>query len=367
MEGNELDENSCLKCKQKCDEDFYNCDSCLKKLHKKCSNVTSSEARCIPLQKRVLLLICEDCKQLIARLPYMLKIMEVMKKDIESLKSSVQCSVHRENYAAVVRSKAINPASKAQEILPTLILKPKTSQKGEASKTEIKKSINPSALSIGIRNMTETKQGNIVIKCETKQDLEKFKMEAANKLSGKYEFESPKKILPRIKIIGYTGNKSLETIEESIRKQNRWIDTTDYMKVTYLRRFNNKNSTTIYAECSGNLYSKMLNYGKVYIDWERLPVYEDINVLKCYNCQGFNHKSDKCKKDKVCWKCGACGEEHSVAECQGENKKCINCITANSQYKLNYATDHGVRDSDCPSLKYFVDRLRSKIDYSTQN
>lgn len=365
MEGNEPEVNSCIKCKEKCDDDYYTCDSCLERIHKKCSNVTSSEARCIPLQKRVLLLICEDCKQLIARLPHMLKIMEDMKKDIESLKSSVQCSIQGKNFATIVKTQPINAANKVKETLPTLILKPKTSQKGEASKAEIKKSINPSALSIGIRNMTETKQGNIVIKCETKQDMDKFKVEAANKLSGKYDFESPKKINPRVKIIGYTGNKSLETLEESIRAQNRWIDTTDYLKVTYLRKFNNKNYTTIYAECSGSLYSKMLDCGKVHIGWERLPVYEDIKVLRCYNCQGFNHKSDKCNGDKVCWKCGSSDEEHNAAECQREDKKCNNCITANKQYKLNHAIDHGVSDSDCPSLKYFIDRLRSKIDYST--
>lgn len=89
MDGNELDQNTCIKCKQTCDEDFYKCDSCLKKIHKECSNLSSSEARCMPLQKRVLLFICEECRKFIARMPYIVKLIEDMKKDIEALKKRI--------------------------------------------------------------------------------------------------------------------------------------------------------------------------------------------------------------------------------------------------------------------------------------
>ncbi|CAH1957456.1 unnamed protein product [Acanthoscelides obtectus] len=72
MEGNEPEAEVCIKCKTEFhgDNGYYKCDLCFGSVHKDCVNLTSSEVRCMPLQKRVLLLICDECKQLIARMPY---------------------------------------------------------------------------------------------------------------------------------------------------------------------------------------------------------------------------------------------------------------------------------------------------------
>lgn len=70
MDGNENDKN-CFECKSEVNDDhFYRCDSCLRKIHKTCVNLTTSEVRCMPLQKHLLLFICDDCRKLLARMPY---------------------------------------------------------------------------------------------------------------------------------------------------------------------------------------------------------------------------------------------------------------------------------------------------------
>lgn len=358
MEGNELDDN-CLKCEKICEEDqYFKCDSCLRKVHKLCINISTSETRCMPLQKRVLLFLCGGCKQLVARMPYMIKMMEEIKKDIELLKGSTT----RGSYAAAVQvpNRTVTIANSVKT-LPTLIIKPKLPQGSGASMRDIQKSINPANLNVGIRNIRETKQGGIVVKCDTKQELERFKNEVLNKFNGKYETELPKKMLPKVKIIGYTGNESIECIEETIRKQNNWIDAKQHFKVTYVRK-QNKLNNVIYAECSGSLYFKMMEYKRLYINYERLPVYEDVGLSRCYGCQGFYHKSNKCTKTQHC---GSCGEEdHITAECKNQNKKCINCSVANTQYKMQYDVHHAALDPICPSLKYHMELVRSKIDYN---
>ncbi|CAG9766012.1 unnamed protein product [Ceutorhynchus assimilis] len=229
----------------------------------------------MPLQKRVLLLICEECKTFIARMPHMIKLMEEMKRDIEAIKSDMKTSLPNKSYATIIQN---SPKIKERTSLPTVVIKPKVAQNTQKSKKDIQDSINPAELKLGIRILKETRQGNIVVTCETEQDMKLFREEAEKKLNKNYKVELPKKNLPKLKIAGYSGDESIENLEEMIRKQNKWINTSVHLKVTYVRRIKNETKnkpiSTIYAETSGNLLERMLTYGKVYVDWQRLPVYE---------------------------------------------------------------------------------------------
>lgn len=230
------------------------------------------------------------------------------------------------------------------------------------TKQEIQAAINPTKLNLGIRNFKETKQGTIVVKCDTKEDLIKFKQEAGIKLKDKYTIQEPIKTLPKIKIPGYTRKAEDNTnlLEEKIRRQNRWINEADILKITYVREGQN-GTGVIYAECSGSLYIRMMKQTKIYIDWERLPVYDNIAVSRCYQCQGFNHKSNRCAKHQIC---GNCAGNHPTKECNNRIKKCINCIEANKKYKLELGTQHTALDPDCPSLKYHKEQIRYKTDFN---
>ncbi|CAH1974414.1 unnamed protein product [Acanthoscelides obtectus] len=178
MEGNEPEAEVCIKCKTEfhIDSGYYKCDSCFGSVYKDCVNLTSSEVRCMPLQKRVLLLICDECKQLIARMPYMVKMMEEIKRELADLKANYR----KDTYANV----------------------PKSQQNIGKNKEEVQRLINPCEINVGIRNIKETKKVNIVLKCDTEQELERLKKSAESKLKG------------------YVGNKEIEELEESTRKQN---------------------------------------------------------------------------------------------------------------------------------------------------
>lgn len=106
---------------------------------------------------------------------------------------------------------------------------------------------------------------------------------------------------------------------------------------------------------------KSLTKKKLYIGWERCPVYEDISVPQCYNCCGYYHKNTNCNNKTVC---GYCGGEHNKKECQKQVKKCNNCENANKKYKTDYAINHEADSKDCPSYKYHLQILKNKIDYS---
>ncbi|CAH1957455.1 unnamed protein product [Acanthoscelides obtectus] len=198
MEGNEPEAEVCIKCKTEFhgDNGYYKCDLCFGSVHKDCVNLTSSEVRCMPLQKRVLLLICDECKQLIARMPYMVKMMEEIKRESPDLKANYR----KDTYANVLKNTTSAPDSINKPSLPTITIRPKSQQNIGKNKEEL---INPCEINVGIKNINEPKKGNIVLKCDTEQELERLKKSAESKLKGKYEVNLPKKMLPKIKIVGY--------------------------------------------------------------------------------------------------------------------------------------------------------------------
>lgn len=90
------------------------------------------------------------------------------------------------------------------------------------SKQNVQTRVNPANLNI--RNLKVTNQGNVVVKCDTKQDMERFRKEAEEKLNSKYEIHQPKKISPKIQITGYSGDEPMERLEMKTRNPNNWID-----------------------------------------------------------------------------------------------------------------------------------------------
>lgn len=135
MEANEPNNNTCVKCKQACTEECYKCDSCLNRIHKACTNITASEAKCMPLQKRILMLICEDCKLFIARMPFMMKILEELKMDMEAVKTSME----RNTYAG---------AHERIERLERRILENKKEKSPRPKHSNIPRDKRPSALTV---------------------------------------------------------------------------------------------------------------------------------------------------------------------------------------------------------------------------
>ena len=45
-------------------------------------------------------------------------------------------------------------------------------------------------------------------------------------------------------------------------------------------------------------------------------------IKQCFNCQGYGHKGDVCRKKP---KCGKCAQEHETKQCKSESIQCANC------------------------------------------
>ncbi|XP_055523060.1 uncharacterized protein LOC129717229 [Wyeomyia smithii] len=58
---------------------------------------------------------------------------------------------------------------------------------------------------------------------------------------------------------------------------------------------------------------------RVYVDWNRCWVQEDVNVNRCYNCSAYGHKASTCDKPPCCPKCAG---DHKANECEADFEKC---------------------------------------------
>ena len=367
MDGNE---NNCPNCKQTIsgDEQIYKCDLCIRGIHKACANLSASEIKCMPLQKRLLILLCNDCKMMLGKTPLMLQLLEEMRSEVNGLKNQVKelkleiTSARNSGkaYSDVLRSNNENLQTEHKFQSPSLIIKPKNKQGSEKTKKDLTNNIQPNILNIGIKQIRETKQGCIVIKCREKSDIDKLKHAAEGCLSHNYDVEVPKLNLPKMKIIGYCGQQKESELEATIRQQNLWIDKSDKFSITYIKRAKNKDVSTVFFECSPKLYWKMINQKKVFIGWQRCSVYENLSISRCFKCQDYFHKSTDCNNAITC---GYCAGSHDGSECAQQVKKCKNCMNANGRFKLTNDTNHTAFDLECPTTKYHVNVIRSKIDY----
>lgn len=367
MVGNERVEN-CTKCKQTFgNEQTYMCDLCAAKIHKNCACLSPSEVRCMPLQKRVLALLCIKCKEYLSRTPEMTNIMNEMKNELIKLKHEVnelrkEINENKTQQIATycdIAKKEKKTENKPSQV-PMLIMKSKTGLDSGKTLQLIQEKINPNELQIGVKNVNSTKNGNVIVKCATKEEITILRKAVESKLGNTIDANIPKLKKPRVKIVGYIGEETQENIEDQIRQQNKWIQQEDKFSVTYIKKPEQKKYSTIFVECSPETYWKLKDSGVVCIGWNRCAVYEDIPFTRCFRCQGYNHKSSACTNETIC---GTCAGQHETKTCKSNYSKCFNCNSANEKYHLKNNVEHTAMDTNCPSTKYFLEKIKKRIDY----
>lgn len=360
-------------------KEIFNCDGCKILICKSCGKLTSSEVRVLQMSTRVMKFNCTKCMknetfsllhkiietkdELIqskeATIVSKEMIIDMLQKDLEALKNSKQIPTMSYTPLKTYASTLSNSQKLPQTNLPSIIIKPKKEQSSNTTRADVHNTIKPSELKIAVQNMRPTKNGGIVIKCPTRNDIEVLQKEANNKLNRNYEIEVTKMRKPRIKIAAFNLDLDESEIEKCIKEQNQIFAKEDELKITYIKKRKDRDSI-IYGECTAGLFHKLMSIKKVFIKWQRFPVYEDISFNRCFKCQEFYHKITECQRKVVC---PYCSEEHEYKMCPKSQIKCNNCTIANEKYNTNHDTNHEAADPVCPSYKYHLQILRSKINY----
>lgn len=367
----------CETCNTK-QKTVYQCDKCNRLLCRACANLSASEVKvlelkgdrtlkfecpvCLKFDTHMLLKnIIDDKEKIIASKD---EIILLLKQKIEDLNTKQKLNPL---FSDILKNPKTNETNNISKSALHVIIKPKNKQNTDKIKSDLFKHIKPAELKICINGTRNTKNGSLLVKCSNKSDIESLKREIEKKFDTDYEIQVPKMRNPCFKIIGYTAitedDLNYDLIESNIREQNHFIQSDDELRVTYVKHRNKNDRTyTIYGECTSALFHKFMAMKKIFINWERYPIYEHMSIQKCFKCQEFYHKSDTCPNEQ---KCEYCAGNHLIKDCPKTQKKCSNCVQANSKYNLKYDVNHKATDGKCPAYMYLVNILRSKIDYGT--
>lgn len=318
---------------------------------------------------KILIWMCPSCKKQLKVLMEMETCGGKMKnlcdkfasigEKFNTISESMGKSLSKPTYSQVTncgkQSSVVKPPN-----LPNLIIKPKNKQDQQKSKQDIQR-IKPLEIGVRINSRKELSNGKILLKFPTECDMEVMRDTAAKVLGKEYEIIQTTLKNPQIKIPGFLVDYSEKDIESMIKKQNPFI-AEEYFKVTYIRSFKTRKDKTVYAECSPKLFHLFMERRKIYMGWERFPVYENISVLKCFRCQQYNHKFSDCLNKPVCCNCAG---EHETRDCTSQNQepKCNNCDLANKKFSTTHDIHHKANDENCPTYRYRMETARSRINY----
>lgn len=358
-------ETKCKECKRTIRENdkAIKCDGrCESWHHAKCVRICDASYKKISDLGGLVLWLCEDDRLELKNKEFRLttdkKMDDIQEKlnSIEKIIESIKPAESATKYADVL---TINKRVPKISNIPTISIKPKKTQSSQTTKMHLKARINPADANVSIRSIQDIKNGAVLLKLNSQSDSDKMKTLLTNEISDEYEIRVMTRRKPKIKIIGADKSYDSKELKEALIKQNHWIDMADVMDVKYAKQEKNK-KWTLYVEVNGKTYEKCMERKFINIGWDTSNIYEDFSILRCYNCNGFGHKSDNCNRHT---NCGYCAGDHTSQNCKEEFATCVNCSHANAKYKENNDTNHHPYSSKCKILQKKIKNVQENTNY----
>lgn len=242
-----------------------------------------------------------------------------------------------------------------------VLIKPRTEQESNVTKEEIRQAIKPSDLGVSIARVANTKQGGVVLTCESRNETEKIRGETVARLGHKYDVKVPLLKKPKIKIVGLDEEYDEEKLRYAILNQNKFVPRNAELKLIVCKKMRIKWFAIV--ECDAETYRCIIDNGALCVEFNACSVYEHVEVRRCYNCFGFFHSSKYCTKPRVCLKCGGSG--HLAKDCVREevDRVCPNCVDANEKFGLGLDVKHSSFHPTCPILNRNISNQKKSVDY----
>ena len=278
-----------------------------------------------------------------------------VKQELENLKKMIQGTVCGSKEGS---QRSYSEAVKEKKKENVIIVKPKMQQESEATKKLIKEKVDIKSMAMGITKLRKGSKGTVIMGCETGEEVKKLKETVQAKLGENYKVMESPQSKPKIKII----NIGLEEINlddneliNTIKMQNK-MDTVNIRIVKRMvkekrnkqaeRKGNEEGSIII--EADEETHDLILKKAKLNVGWKKCPVFNHINVKRCFKCWGYYHIAKNCTRKETCFKCAG---SHNSRDCTVTKKKCVNCMFKNQTYNLKISDDHDALSPECPTFK----------------
>lgn len=178
-------------------------------------------------------------------------------------------------------------------------------------------------------------------------------------MSGDYVVKLTELRKPKIKIVGMSEELSSEEIIRKLKAQNELLKHSE-LKIVH-KYVGLKGFHSAVLEVEIDIFSKLMEAGRVFVDFDSCRVVEDLQVMRCFKCCQFYHKGRDCKNKLACHNCG---KEHETANCDHQDKNCVNCKLAVETYKVSLDTNHSAYDRNCPMFKRKLAIARRRVSYN---
>lgn len=249
---------------------------------------------------------------------------------------------------------------------PVVVITPKDKDQNRATTKKLVKSTIDTS-NIIVRGISHASNNGIVIRCESDKEREMIITEAVEKLGENYEVKKPKMRLPRFKILKV--NEPDEDDDKFINdlKRRNSIIADDKCKFNVIKREQVRirgkivdDQFNMVIETDGETFKKIMTEKKLLTPWKTCKVVDNVYILRCFKCYGFNHTSKDCNAPVACARCGL---DHIKDECKSSDEKCVNCMSANQRLKINLPVNHNVWSRDCSVYKRKIEMSKRAISY----
>lgn len=238
-----------------------------------------------------------------------------------------------------------------------VLLKPKCTQNSNDTENDLKKAIDPKM--VKFQNIRKFPRGGLAIECGNIVESQEVEKIVSEKMGEKYEVSVPNLRKPRVKIIGIENELSVDDLVETIKSQNEWLMNDD-IKVINLFKTKIDNYSAI-VELEPDAFEKCMKAKRIKIKWTMCRLYEDLNVFRCFKCNGYNHKQVNCTNKLSC---KVCAGNHHSSVCRAKTEMCVNCKTANDKFGVKLRTNHAANSDKCSIYVKKLETVRRQIKYS---
>lgn len=359
----------CGKCRKKTKDPIIKCaGNCNMVYHLKCVEVQSTEYDAVQ-NCRGIRWFCDLCLEVLNYVWELKNDIVDLQKQVSSEMTELRNIIHKIRDTVKeegnLKSEKKSYAKVTSEVV---IIKPKnTGQDSKKTLEVVQKHVSPSVLEVGISEVRPVKEGGVVIKCNSKEEINRVKTVVEKKLGKNYKINTPDLKNPHIKIVDIDSEMKDEELLDNIKRQNLFLNhNLVSLNVRVIKKMRSKWMAIV--ECDPESFKKIMKENGLYINWSRCRVYEYVSVLRCFKCGGFGHKVEQCINKSRCTHCaGPVSEHDSDQKCECDSPRCINCIDTNVALKTNFDINHSTFAVNCPVLLEKMEIQRRKIRYSVDN
>ena len=216
---------------------------------------------------------------------------------------------------------------------------------------------------IPVKKSFKSMNGNLVVVCDSVESRNELK-EHVSAASGAIEMRSPNENKSTVSIVGLMKNYTKEEVIELL-KQNYFLtqfsennDIQEHIKVFAVKPLKGNNDVfQAFARVSKIVRQGFKTHNdKVTMGITTCKIYDQYQVKRCKNCQGFGHfyKSCPTAETSVCAKCGA---DHKTNDCTSTEIHCVNCAKT-----TDVDCKHRSDDPKCPSIAQQQEKMKANLN-----